>query len=186
MPNLHINILNNIFEQFGISNYDSYSTFIETGTSFGNTIRIVQPYFEFLHTIEIKKEIYDAFDEYHPKYENVTRHLGDSCVILPEILNGLSEETKCIFWLDGHYSSGESGRGTIDVPLVEECLIIDNLYKAKESVILIDDYRLFGTNIDEDWSNITDNNILNCFSKLKIIDKKIGDNDMISLFVRRD
>ncbi len=183
MPSLNINILDSIFKNFEIEDNDSYVTFIETGTSFGNNIRIVQPYFEVLHTIEIKKEIYDAFDSQHPKYENVIRHLGDSCTILPEILKSLSEDNKCIFWLDGHYSSGESGRGEKDVPLIEECKIIDEIYKSKYAVILIDDYMLFGTSKDENWLDITDDNVINSFDRIKILNTIIGKNDMMALFV---
>ena len=183
MPSLNVNILNEIFDELKINSPDEYSIFVETGTSFGNTIRLVQPYFELLHTIEIKKEIYDSFYSNHPQYENVIRHFGDSCKILPQILTSLDKNSKCLFWLDGHYSSGESGRGEKDVPLIEECKIIDQTYKSKYAVILIDDYRLFGTNKDENWLDITDDNVINSFDRLKILNTIIGKNDMMALFV---
>lgn len=85
--------------------------------------------------------------------------------------------------MDGHYSSGESGRGEKDVPLIEECKIIDEIYKSKYAVILIDDYRLFGTSKDENWLDITDDNVINSFDRLKILNTIIGKNDMMALFV---
>lgn len=183
MPSLNVSTINKIFEKFEIDCPDDYPVFIETGTSFGNTIRLVQPYFDIIHTIEIKREIYDQFESHHPKYENVIRYLGDSCKLLPEILDSLSQNTKCLFWLDGHYSSGESGRGEKDVPLIEECKLIDQKYKSKYAVILIDDYRLFGTNMDEDWLDINDDNIIGAFSRLKVLKTISGDDDMLAIFV---
>lgn len=52
-----------------------------------------------------------------------------------------------------------------DCLLIEECITIDELYKSDKALILIDDYRLFGTNIAEDWTDITLENIISCFKK---------------------
>ena len=48
-----------------------------------------------------------------------------------------------LFWLDGHYSGGETARGKKDTPILEELITI---FGAKEEhIILIDDARLFGS-----------------------------------------
>jgi hypothetical protein len=72
---------------------------------------------------------------------------------------------KCIFFLDGHYSSGITGKGIKDVPLIEEITYINNLY-MNEAIIIIDDFRLFGLDqssgiIGEDWSEIKKERLLN-------------------------
>jgi hypothetical protein len=71
---------------------------------------------------------------------------------------------KCIFFLDGHWSGGDTGHSTKDCPLNEEITHINNLF-LNEAIIIIDDYRLFGLDkssgkLGEDWSNIKKENLL--------------------------
>lgn len=157
---------------------DEYNVFVETGTCAGETILAVQPYFETLYTVEIMERDYLFFDQKKNdlQIDNIKNYLGDSSKVLPEILNVLSEKDNCIFWLDGHWSSGDTGRGEKDCPLIEECLSIDELYKSEKAIILIDDHSLFGTHINEDWSEITDENILKCFNNFNITKKFIHNN----------
>lgn len=54
MPTLTLDKLNDVVKEFDL-NSDNYSTFVETGTYVGDTVRSVQPYFEQVHTIEISK-----------------------------------------------------------------------------------------------------------------------------------
>ena len=63
------------------------------------------------------------------------------------ILNDSSIEfetlLQSIFFLDGHWFSGDTSHSTKDCPLEEEITHINNLFK-NEAIIIIDDYRLFG------------------------------------------
>ncbi len=93
--------------------------------------------------------------------------------ISTDILKDLKGES--IFFLDGHYSHGITGRGNKDVPLLEELKTIDCNYNYS-GVIIIDDARLFGTVKDEDWSDITESNILNCFNNNKIVESFFYDD----------
>ena len=77
--------------------------------------------------------------------------------MLKQILNELNDSV--FFWLDGHWSGGDTAQGKLDCPLIEEISIINDTCTSK-CIIAIDDVRLFGTNINEDWSNITRDNIL--------------------------
>lgn len=68
------------------------------------------------------------------------------------------------FFLDGHWSSGDTGRSAKDCPLVEEITHINNLFQ-NEAIIIIDDVRLFGLDassgkLGEDWSKINKNELL--------------------------
>lgn len=165
---------------------DDYSIFIESGTCSGFTILTVQPYFETLYTIEISEKYFNEFDQKKKTLgiDNITNLLGDSGKVIGEILNKIDSDKNCIFWLDGHWSSGDTGRGDKDCPLIEECVLIDNLYKSKRGIILIDDYSMFGTYINEDWSEITDENVLNCFKNYRVTNKIIY-NNIFCLLIER-
>ena len=58
MPTLTLDKLNDVVKEFDL-NSDNYSTFVETGTYVGDTVRSVQPYFEQVHTIEISKSLFE-------------------------------------------------------------------------------------------------------------------------------
>ena len=133
MPMLTVEKLNDVVNEFDL-NANEFSTFVETGTYMGDTVKSVQPYFE--------------------------------------------------VWLDGHFSSGCTSKGEKDVPLLEECKGIDSLYKADEALVLIDDLRLFETDYAEDWSEISIENILNCFTNFEVKQYEHPD-DMFCLYIKK-
>ena len=169
MTSLNINTINKISNNISQS-YGEYNTVIESGTLGGETIINLQPYFKSLYTIELSEHYFNYFNQVkiENEYTNVINYFGDTAQVLPEILKNLTSENKVIFWLDGHYSSYDTAKGEKDCPLIEECTSIDNLYLANKGLVLIDDYRLFGTNYAEDWSEITLENILKCFRRHKV------------------
>ncbi|MFA6177944.1 MAG: FkbM family methyltransferase [Candidatus Paceibacterota bacterium] len=121
-----------------------YSTLIETGTYRGEMIQAMLKTFEHIYSIELNKKL---FQEAKKRFETNT-HVkiinGDSGKILSQILE--STKKPCLFWLDAHYSSGETSKGDLDTPIAKELEIILNHSNKKHS-ILIDDARLFnGTN----------------------------------------
>jgi hypothetical protein len=144
---------------------NSFQIFIETGTYRGDTIFAMEPMFNKLHTIEIKQEFYENCKT---KYDGskITFHLGDSSKILPQVLSEVQGDA--IFFLDGHWSSKDTGRGEKDVPLFEELDAIHTLIPGR-ALIIIDDYRLFGRHpksllglkhSNEDWSAINKRNLI--------------------------
>jgi len=145
-----------------------FNNFIETGTHTGTTAFEMSKYFKRVDTIEIAKNLFDHCRSIKEQKQltNVNLHLGDSSVLLEKILKNLKGES--IFFLDGHYSHGITGRGNKDVPLLEELKTINSNYNYS-SIIIIDDARLFGTDKDEDWLDITESNILKCFNSDKIV-----------------
>jgi len=155
MPSLSIDLLKNLQDD-----YTKYKVFIETGTFMGFSIFNVEPYFDKLYTIEIAPHYYHSTKS---KYNGnkIDFILGDSSKELIKLVSNIND--KVIFWLDGHYSSMNTGKGDKDVPLLEELTTINNLFKH-EAIIIIDDYRLFGTNVTEDWTEITKVNVLNRIS----------------------
>ena len=160
MPALELDILKSIKIENLIYNYP---VFIETGTYMGETIFKVEKFFKQLHTIEIKPEFYNnAKNRYQGN--KITFHLGDSSIKLIDICKTLNNNV--IFFLDGHWSAGNTGRGNKDCPLYEELEAINNNLNNK-AIIIIDDCRLFGlgpntTNGKEvcNWEDISIDKIL--------------------------
>ena len=60
--------------------------------------------------------------------------------LLPAVLATL--DGPALFWLDGHYMGGESGRGTEDTPVMAEMAALLG-HTMRGHVVLIDDARLF-------------------------------------------
>jgi hypothetical protein len=137
--------------------YKKYSCFIETGTLDGGTIFALEPYFDNLYTVEYSEKYYNKT---RSKYNGnkINFILGDSSNVFETLLPNIHDNT--IFFLDGHWSSGDTGRSEKDCPLIEEVTHIYNLCKSS-TIIIIDDCRMFGTCVNEDWSEITENSIMN-------------------------
>jgi hypothetical protein len=186
MPMLTVEKLNKVVEHFDID-ADEYPICVETGTYMGDTVRNMQPYFKQFHTIEISMDLYNHFLATHPAYGNVKAHYGDSTNVIPELLKQFDETEKCVFWLDGHFSNGCTSKGEKDVPLLEECKAIDELYKPDAGLILVDDLRLFGTTHAEDWEDITVENVVDCFTNFDVHQLSLDslEEDCLCLYITR-
>ena len=167
----------------------TYPNFIETGTWKGDTIFGLEPYFNKLYTIEIKKELYENVkNKYNGNKINFI--LGDSSAELINICKLLDGNS--IFFLDGHWSAGDTGKGEKDCPLYEELrgILINCKY---ENIIIIDDVRLFGKgpNIGNElcnWEDINSNTILNIVKERLLnyfyLDSEISKNDRLILHLK--
>lgn len=129
------------------------TTFVETGTFMGETIENVKTHFARVETVEVKDTFHQRAVQRFRADAHVTCHLGDSLRMLGDICDTLESPT--CFWLDGHYSSHDTGHGEKMVPLYEELEAIMKRCKH-ECVIIIDDCRLFGKKVDGGgWLNIS-------------------------------
>ena len=156
MPSLNINFLKCLHDD-----YTKYTCFIETGTLNGDTIFTMEPYFNTLYTIEFSEKYYTNTKKRY-KGNKINFIYGDSSIVLESLLKNINE--KCIFFLDGHWSSGDTAKSDKDCPLYEEITHINNVY-SNEAIIIIDDYRLFGLDsssgkLGEDWSDINKDKLL--------------------------
>lgn len=168
--------------------YKKYDCFIETGTLYGETIFAFEPFFSKLYTIEFSEKYYnDTKNKYDGNKINFM--LGDSGVVFEKLLPNITD--KCIFFLDGHWSGGDTGKSDKDCPLDEEITHINNLFQ-NEAIIIIDDFRLFGLNkssgkLNEDWSKINKKNLLDILdtriNKVYHLESEFGKDDRLIIHI---
>lgn len=151
MPQLHEFFLKQLK-----CDYSQYKVFIESGTLQGLTIFTMEPLFEKLYTIELSEKYYNETRNRYIGNKIQFLH-GDSSKVFRTLLPAIQEGA--IFFLDGHWSSGDTARGDKDCPLIEEVTAISELFNHY-GILIIDDYRLFGKNQNEDWSDIRKADIL--------------------------
>ncbi len=124
--------------------------FVETGTHLGDTLAyIAQLKGVDAKSIELDETYYRAAKQRFARYPNVDLLQGDSGKLLPKLVSQL--QTPTLFWLDGHYSGGNTGKGVLGTPVSAELeAILDS--PVEGHVILIDDARCFdGT---QDYPNL--------------------------------
>jgi len=112
---------------------------VETGTYLGEMIYSQKNNFKSIYSIEIQPDLYRAAKRRFKRWKNIHILFGDSGERLPEIVRDLSE--KALFWLDGHYSGGITGKSSTDCPIYKELSAI--FENNKNHIILIDDANCF-------------------------------------------
>jgi hypothetical protein len=180
MPSLNFEFLRTLQD-----NYTDYPCFIETGTLEAGTTLSMEPHFETLYTIEYSEKYYNAAKNRYTGNKINFLH-GDSGIVLETLLPTLNQ--KCIFFLDGHNSGGETGKSAKDCPLVEEITHIHNECK-EAAIIIIDDYRLFGLNHDQDWSDIRKADLLDILGarvdKVYHLDSEAARDDRLVIHIHK-
>ncbi len=120
---------------------------METGTYLGDTTAELAEVVRRVYSIELSPTLFAQAQARFAGHDNVVLKCGDSGEVLPALLQELTEP--CLFWLDGHFSGGETARGASDTPIGIELEAIIRRAQADpdgvgRSVILIDDARDFG------------------------------------------
>ncbi len=114
--------------------------FLETGTYLGDTTDKASRHFPRVITIELSKELFETAKKRFSKKKNITIHQGDSAQLLPKILETMKD--KAVFFLDAHFSMGETAKGNENTPIITE---LNHIKKSKitHATIIIDDIRMF-------------------------------------------
>lgn len=114
-------------------------TFVETGTYKGDTVDACKEFFDTLYSIELSHDLYTQAKNRFLNINKINILEGNSGDVLPNIIKDNNQPI--LFWLDAHYSGGETARGIEDSPVVKEIMFILN--NRNNDCILIDDARCF-------------------------------------------
>ena len=133
----------------------SVEWFVETGTFHGETTRWASETFPRVVTIELSDDLYERTAERYGSIPNIEFVHGSSESELPKVVDRLDGPT--VFWLDAHYSGGETAGDTYECPLLEELAAVGNT--NVEPFVFIDDARDFLSppprpHAPEDWPTI--------------------------------
>jgi len=113
--------------------------FIETGTWHGDMVLAQKDNFKTIISIELSEALAERARLIFAPYGHIHILQGDSGKLLSQAINGINGQA--IFWLDGHFSGGDTAKGDKECPILEE---IDAIFvNNKKHIILIDDARCF-------------------------------------------
>jgi hypothetical protein len=112
---------------------------IETGTCYGEMVEVLKKQFKKIISIEVSNELFNFVKARFKNDKHIELYEGDSGELLPSIIK--KQNVSCLFWLDGHYSGGGTGKGELNTPIFKE---LKAIFESKNNhIILIDDARLF-------------------------------------------
>jgi hypothetical protein len=112
---------------------------VETGSWHGDGIQqALDAGFKNIYSIELSHELYLRCCDRFKDVPGVTLIEGDSCTALAELLSTIKESIT--FWLDGHFSGGDTVLGKYKSPLMQELDAIAR-HPLKNHTIIIDDLR---------------------------------------------
>lgn len=114
--------------------------FVETGTFRGDMLWALKDEFDSLFSIELSEELCRYSRHRCAPFPRIKIHQGDSSKGLLEICANLSG--RVVFWLDGHYSGGDTALGGEISPILGELATIQSRPEIIP-IIVIDDARLF-------------------------------------------
>jgi hypothetical protein len=116
-------------------------TLVETGTYLGDMVYSQRKNFKSIISIELQPFFYINALRRFKKNKNIEIIQGDSADILDMLATKKKFDFPCLFWLDGHYSAGDTALGKKETPIMEE---LESILGTKQNhVILIDDARHF-------------------------------------------
>jgi len=151
--------------------------FIESGTYMGDMVWAQQDNFEQLYSVELSKEFVEQARKRFKKKKHIHIIQGDSGKIMFTLIKEIHEPA--LFWLDGHYSAGNTARGDKDCPIIEEVKAI--LSSGLEHVLLIDDARYFTGQRDYPTKEALTAFILNLYPQSEIHEE----NDLIIVELKK-
>lgn len=176
MPSLSFDELCSIKDSLDIKT--NFDTFIETGTLAGDTVHNMVQHFNKIYSIELSEIYYSHAKQRFSGLKNVEIYLGDSAALLPMVIRDV--DSPAIFFLDGHWSGFNTAKGPKDCPLLDELYSIVNNFN-QECLLIIDDHRLFGKKLNEDWSDVTEDSIGQIVQKRQIKSEIRNDRLIIHL-----
>lgn len=135
---------------FVLQKWGGNQTWIETGTYLGDTTAFLAKNCKMVYSIEASEYFAIKASKKFSTRDNIKIIKGLSEEILPALLDSLNstEKTDISFWLDGHYSGGNTFHGPKDTPISQElATITQNLQNFSSITVLVDDVRCFNPRI---------------------------------------
>lgn len=131
------------------------NTFVETGAYKGTGIRdlLKENHFTEIHSIELSPKWFNHCKKEFVHDSHVHIHEGDSASVLEGMIaNNLLPNTPIIFYLDAHFSGGETAGNDRDngCPVLRELQALSKR-NMKGDIIFVDDMRLMGR---KSWSGV--------------------------------
>lgn len=120
-----------------LANLFHNDVFVESGTSYGSTLKEAKNIFDQVYSIELDQALYERALNIYAHDTRVHLLHGDSGQVMPNILASLHGR-KIMFWLDGHYAGDTTKRAANNTPLMDELRAIKES-GITDSVIIIDD-----------------------------------------------
>ncbi len=120
----------------------SIPTLVESGTCRADMMIAMRNEFAELYSIELSEPLFQFCKRRCAPFRNIHLKNGDSGTELQELCSKLTGNV--LFWLDGHYSGGDTALGTEISPILAELNAIDANPQITPFII-IDDARLFKT-----------------------------------------
>jgi hypothetical protein len=118
----------------------SCSTFVETGTFYGQMVEAVRNFFPVVLSVELSHSLYEHNLRRFSGCSNVRLFEGDSAKLMDEMIRYISG--RAMFWLDGHYSGPGTAKGETECPVMAELNVIEK-HPRNDHCILIDDADCF-------------------------------------------
>ena len=119
---------------------------LETGTYYGETAAYLSDYCREFHSIEPSFEIFKTAKAKTSNKKNVYLYHGSSEKLFEKLILRILESNpkEITFWLDGHYSGGETFLSSELTSIIYELDTLEKyIDKLPECVVLIDDVRCF-------------------------------------------
>lgn len=114
---------------------------VETGTFRGDMVEAMRNTFERIYSIELSQQFFEDARRRFKSAAHIELIRGDSGQELGRLLPKIHQPA--LFWLDGHYSAGQTARGEKITPIFEE---MEHILGSAEKrhVVVVDDARCFG------------------------------------------
>lgn len=114
-------------------------SFVETGTYLGETAQWASGVFDHVYTIEAAEDLYQRARARFADVPHIEVLFGDSGSVISHLIPRVTSRT--LFWLDAHWSGGETYGAETECPVVREIESINQ--SSDEHFILIDDAQYF-------------------------------------------
>jgi hypothetical protein len=160
-----------------------FDVFVETGTFEGEAIAEVRDLFAEIHSVELSDQYYELARQRFEADGAIHLYHGESTGMLAGLREALRDRA-VLYWLDAHWCVAEGTAGErSQCPLLDELRAIHRV--NEESVLLIDDARLFMTTPPaphevSDWPRFDD--VLRGLRDLSQSHEIAIVNDVIALF----